>query len=167
MRAVLLIALLSGLAHAQPSAPIPLEPERTFERTLDAGGTDAFTLDLKTDQIVALKIQDHGKDVLLSIYGPDGRLTRAFSSELQEDDPLQFLAGQSGKWTVKVSSRARDSSVTYIISDIKVTGIRVCVRVPDQTEESAVVWGDSLRDLTGATETLVTIRMLHIQFWLA
>jgi enterochelin esterase family protein len=58
--------------------------------------------------------------VILSVYAPDGHLSRAFSSELQEGGPLQFLATQSGRWTVRVSARAK-ASAAYAISGLKVT----------------------------------------------
>ena len=83
-----------------------LEPEKTFHRNLAAGGTDLFALDLKTDQIVQLTLEDQGKDVILSVYSPDGRLSRAFSSERQKGGALQFLATQPGRWGCSRRCRA-------------------------------------------------------------
>ena len=74
-------AVLAAIAFAQAQSPIQLEPEKTFNRNLAAGATDLFALDLKTDQIVQLMLEGQGKDVILSVYNPDGRLSRAFSSE--------------------------------------------------------------------------------------
>jgi hypothetical protein len=66
-------AVLAAIAFAQPQSPTQLEPEKTFNRNLAAGDTDLFALDLNTDQIVRLTLEDQGKDVILSVYG---RLTR-------------------------------------------------------------------------------------------
>jgi len=114
-------AVLAAIAFAQSQSPIQLEPEKTFNRNLAAGGTDLFALDLKTDQIVQLKLEGQGKDVILSVYSPDGRLSRAFSSERQKGDALQFLATQPGRWSLKIAAREGNSPAAYRISDLKIT----------------------------------------------
>jgi hypothetical protein len=118
---ILPIAVLAAAAFAQSQAPIPLEPGKTVNRNIAAGAAETFTLDLKSDQIVALTLEDHGKDVILSVYSPDGRLSRAFSSEHQNGDTVQFLATQSGKWSLKAAARDGGSSAAYTISSVKIT----------------------------------------------
>ena len=113
-------AVLAAIAFAQSQSPIQLEPEKTLNRNL-AGGADLFALDLKTDQIVQLTLEGEGKDVILSVYSPDGRLSRAFSSERQKRDALQFLATQPGRWTLKIAARDANSAAAYRISDLKIT----------------------------------------------
>src|SRR6266436_741509 len=113
-------AVLAAIAFAQPQSPIQLEPEKTFNRNLAAGGADLFALDLKTDQMVQLTLEGQGKDVILSIYRPDGRLSRAFSSERQKGDALQFLATQPGRWSLKIAAREGNSPAAYRISDLKI-----------------------------------------------
>ena len=78
-------AVLAAIAFAQSQSPIQLEPEKTSNRNLANGASDLFALDLKADQIVQLKLEGEGKDVILSVYSPDGRLSRAFSSERQRE----------------------------------------------------------------------------------
>ena len=85
-------AVLAAIAFAQSQPPNQLEPEKTSNRNLATGGSDLFALDLEADQIVQLKLEGEGKDVILSVYSPDGRLSRAFSSECQKGETLQFLA---------------------------------------------------------------------------
>src|ERR1041384_7355567 len=102
-------AILAAIPFAQSQSPIQIEPEKTFNRSLAPGGTDLFTLDVKTDQIVHLTLEGQGKDVILSVYSPDGRLTRAFSSDRQKGDALQFLAMQAGRWTLKIAAREANS----------------------------------------------------------
>lgn len=115
------IAVLALVAFAQSQSPVQLEPEKTFNRSLAAGGADVFALDLKSDQIVQLTLVGQGKDVILSVYSPDGRLSRAFSSERQKRDALQFLATQPGRWALKVAAREANSPAAYRISDLKIT----------------------------------------------
>ena len=111
-----------AIAFAQPQSPIQLEPEKTFNRNLAAGGTDLFALDLKTDQIVQLTLEDQGKDVILSVYSPDGRLSRAFSSERLKGDALQFIATQAGAMgALKVAAREGNAPASYKISDLKIS----------------------------------------------
>jgi enterochelin esterase-like enzyme len=113
-------AVLAAIAFAQSQSPIQLEPEKTFNRNLAAGGTDLFALDLKADLIVQLTLEDEGKDVILSVYSPDGRLSRAFSSEGQRGDALQFLATQPGRWSLKLAAREGNAPASYRISDLKI-----------------------------------------------
>jgi hypothetical protein len=112
---------LRRLALAQSQSPIQLEAEKTFDRSLAAGGNDLFTLDLKTDQIVELKLEDQGRDVILSVYSPDRRLSRAFSSARQKGDALEFLASQPGRWELKVAAREGNAPASYKISDLKIS----------------------------------------------
>lgn len=113
-------AVLAAVAFAQSQSPIQLEPEKTFNRSLVAGGADLFALDLKADQIVQLTLEGEGKDVILSVYSPDGLLSRAFSSERQRGDALQFLATQPGRWTLKVAAREENATAAYRISNLKI-----------------------------------------------
>jgi enterochelin esterase-like enzyme len=113
-------AVLAAIAFAQSQSPIQLEPEKTINRNLAAGATDLFALDLKTDQIVQLMLEGQGKDVILSVYSPDGRLSRAFSSERLKGDALQFLATQPGRWSLKVAARDGNGPASYRISNLKV-----------------------------------------------
>jgi len=117
---IAIFAVLVAIALAQAQSPIQLEVEKTFNRNLAAGGTDLFALDLKTDQIVQLTLEGQGKDVILSVYSPDGRLSRAFSSERLKGDALQFLATQPGRWSLKIAAREGNSSASYRISGLKI-----------------------------------------------
>ena len=118
---IVIAAVLAPIASAQSQSPVQLEPEKTFDRNLAAGGADLFTLDLKIDQIVQLMLEGQGKDVILSVYSPDGRLSRAFSSERLKGDALQFLASQPGRWELKLAAREANSPAAYRISDLKIT----------------------------------------------
>ena len=117
---IILAAALAAIASAQSQSPIQLEPEKTFNRDLAPGATDVFALDLKIDQIVQLKLEGHDKDVILSVYSPDGRLSRAFSSERLKGDALEFLATQPGRWNLKIAVREGSVSAAYRISDLKI-----------------------------------------------
>jgi hypothetical protein len=66
----------------------------TFSRTLAAVAAGILTLDLKSDQIVELTLQDYGKDVILSIYTPDG------PQPIRLNELLQVLL-TGGGWFMK------------------------------------------------------------------
>ena len=117
---IAIFAVLATVAFPQSQPPIQLEPEKTVHRNLAAGGADLFALDLKTDQIVQLSLEGQGKDVILSVYSPDGRLSRAFSSERLKGDTLQFLATQPGRWSIQVAAREGNFPAAYRISDLKI-----------------------------------------------
>src|SRR5581483_10409293 len=115
-----LCAVLAAIALAQSQMPIQLEPGNTYNRNLAAGNTDLFALDLKTDQIVQITLDGQGKDVILSVYSPDGRLSRAFSSDLLKGDAAQFLATQPGRWNVKIVSRDSNAPAAFRISNVSI-----------------------------------------------
>src|SRR5579884_1649709 len=117
---IAIAGVLVAISFAQSQSPIQLEPEKTFNRNLAAGTTDLFALDLKTDQIVQLLLEGQGQDVILSVYSPDGQLSRAFSSERLKGDALQFLATQPGRWSLKVAARDGNAPASYRIADLKV-----------------------------------------------
>jgi hypothetical protein len=58
--------------------------------------------------------------VIFSVYSPDGRLSRAFSSERQKGDALQLLATQPGRWSLTVAAREGNAPASYRISDLKI-----------------------------------------------
>ena len=118
---IAIAAVLAAIAFAQSQSPVQLEPEKTFNRDLAAGATDLFALDLKIDQIVQLTLEGQGKDVILSVYSPDGRVSRAFSSEPLKGDALQFLATQPGRWSLKIAAREANAPAAYRISGLKIT----------------------------------------------
>jgi len=117
---IAICAALFATAFAQSRSPIQLEPEKTLNRSLAARGSDRFALDLKTDQIVQLTLAAQGQDVILSVYSPDGRLSRAFLSEREKAGALQFLATQPGRWNLKIAAREENAPAAYRISDLKI-----------------------------------------------
>ena len=116
-----LLLAQSGIALKQIAPPLRLEPDKTLQRTLSAGATDVFALDLEKDQIVSLALKDQGKDVILAVHGPGGDKRRAFSSQLQNGGPCSFLAVQAGNWTLRVSARDTDAAAAYSISGLNIT----------------------------------------------
>ncbi|HTB64845.1 MAG TPA: hypothetical protein VK727_01370 [Steroidobacteraceae bacterium] len=117
---IAICAALFATAFAQSRPPIQLAPEKTLNRSLAARGSDLFALDLKTDQIVQLTLEGQGQDVILSVYSPDGRLSRAFLSEREKAAALQFLATQPGRWNLKIAAREENAPAAYRISDLKI-----------------------------------------------
>lgn len=153
MRVSLLIAISAiffAAASAQSQSPIHLEPQKTVNRELAAGGADLFALDLKTDQIVQLTLESQDKDVILSVFSPDGGLSRAFSSERQKGDALRFLAVQPGRWTLKIVAREGNAPAAYRISNLKIdtppgpkiaeTDISPRIRKITRQAEAEVFW---------------------------
>jgi len=118
--ASLMIASSAFWQHSQ--AADSLEPGRSYERTLNARATDTYTLNLQKGAVVSFTLKDNGKDiVILTILGPQGDVRRAFSSELERDnESTRFLSNESGAWTFKLSSKAKESSATYALSGLKI-----------------------------------------------
>ena len=123
------------LVGAQIDSPQRLEPDKTVERTLSAGSSDSYTLDLHLRDLVSLKVTGKGQDVILSIFGPAGDLNRAFSSEVQNNGTIRFLASsRAGLWRLLVKARSKDSAAAYSISGVKIT--RASTAPPHVPDES-------------------------------
>ncbi len=123
---------------AQTESPQRLEPEKTVERTLGAGSSDSFVLDLHLGDLVSLKLTGKGQDVILSVFGPEGDLSRAFSSEIVGGDTIRFMATQAGTWRLRAAARSKDSPVTYSISGLKIASAPNMASPSDPNESARI-----------------------------
>jgi len=133
-----LLVSLPLLAVAQPDSPQRLEPDKTVERTLSAGSSDSYALDLHTGDLVSLKLTAKGQDMILSVFEPAGDLSRAFSSEVLDGETIRFVAVRAGSWRLRVAARSKDSPATYFISELKITPPPKVPPPPDPDESARI-----------------------------
>jgi enterochelin esterase family protein len=126
------------LIVAQTDSPQRLEPEKTVERTLSAGSFDSYALDLHFGDLVSLKVTGKGQDVILSVFGPAGDLSRAFSSEVVNGGTVRFFAARAGSWRLRVTARSKASPATYSISELKITSAPNVAPPPDPDESARI-----------------------------
>jgi CHAT domain-containing protein/tetratricopeptide (TPR) repeat protein len=112
---VLLLLTLSLPARAfgtQSEREVPkLELGRLVERTLDGGQTHSYRIALASGQYVHLVVEQRGVDVVVVLFGPDGRKVTEVDSPngTQGPEPVFAIAETSGTYRVEVRSLEEDA----------------------------------------------------------
>lgn len=90
---------------------------RPIERTLAGGQSDEFRLTVARGDFVRIVAAQHGVDVALYLYRPDGTLLlgRNTEPEVQMPEVLVAVADATGVFTLKVTSPGRGPAGRYAI----------------------------------------------------
>lgn len=111
-------------ANAQ-QGPTTLQLGTPVERTLKAGQTQEFTLNLEESSFVQLVVDQRGIDALVKVFSPDGKVLGEYDSPNGADGPehVSFVGGSAGPYLIAVSPLdAGDASTGQI--EIKVLELR-------------------------------------------
>lgn len=101
-----------GVPVAQQSAPSPapveaqqLEQPRPIERTLGAKETHAYSIALDVGQFLDAAVNQRGVDVIVRVFGPDGKLVAEIDSPngAQGDEPIALEAKSGGKYRIEIT----------------------------------------------------------------
>ena len=92
-----------------------LEPQKPTERTLAAKETHAYTIALEAGQFLNAAVNQRGVDVVVRVFGPDGKLVAEIDSPngSQGDEPIALEAKSGGKYRIEVTplEQANNGSV--------------------------------------------------------
>jgi len=82
-----------------------LEPQKPTERTLAAKETHAYTIALEAGQFLNAAVNQRGVDVVVRVFGPDGKLIAEIDSPngSQGDEPIALEAKSGGKYRIEVT----------------------------------------------------------------
>ena len=82
-----------------------LEPQKPTERTLAAKETHAYTIALEAGQFLNAAVNQRGVDVVVRVFGPDGKLVAEIDSPngSQGDEPIALEAKSGGKYRIEVT----------------------------------------------------------------
>ncbi len=107
---VLLIIQLSVFNLAQ-STNQPLEQGKPVERELKGGEVHAYSIQLKSNQLLNLIVDQRGIDVVVELFAPDDKLLREVDSPngTQGPEPLTIVAETSGEYQLKVRSLEKEA----------------------------------------------------------
>jgi erythromycin esterase len=101
----------SGLAEAASSSIAPveaqlLEQSKPIERELRAGETHAYQIKLEAGGFLNAAVNQRGVDVVVRVFGPDGRKIAEIDSPngTQGDEPVLLEAKTNGMYRIEVSS---------------------------------------------------------------
>lgn len=108
-RCILLLLLFGSLfypelARAQ-SEPTNLQPGTPVERTLTASQTHSYNVSLEENQVLQLVVEQHGIDVVVRVFSPNGKRLGEFDSPNGTDGPenVSVIAEATGVYRVDVS----------------------------------------------------------------
>ena len=67
------VCFSEGIAAAEASAPIRLQPGRVISRSMSPLEHHEFVLDFQAGEVAVVTVRQLGIDVVLTVAGPDGR----------------------------------------------------------------------------------------------
>ena len=110
---------------ANAQGPTTLQLGTPIERTLKAGQTQEFTLNLKENTFVQLVVEQRGIDVTVKVFSPSRKLLGDFDSPNGNDGPeyVSFVGIAAGAYSIVVSPLNPDDASTGQI-EIKLLEMR-------------------------------------------
>jgi hypothetical protein len=103
---LLLLTSLFGVQFANAQAgPTSLQPGTPIERTLSAGQSHSYTVNLEQDQFLRLVVDQRGIDVVVRAFSPSGRRLGEFDSPNGTSGPedVTVIAETSGAYRIEVA----------------------------------------------------------------
>ncbi|HYW73276.1 MAG TPA: hypothetical protein VE961_19805 [Pyrinomonadaceae bacterium] len=119
---VLLVALLVAPAVRAQTAVETLESGTTIEKSIAAGQTHSYTLNLEKDQFVQLAVEQRGVDVVVRVFLPNGNLAHEFDSPTGSEgtEYAEVLAESAGAYRVEIAPLGGNETSTSAKYELKV-----------------------------------------------
>ena len=104
-RPTLLPFLFCVFLTANAQGPTTLQLGTPVERTLKAGQTQEFTLNLEENTFVQFVVEQRGIDAVVKVFTPGGKIVGEYDSPNGTDGPehVSFVAGSAGAYLISVS----------------------------------------------------------------
>jgi hypothetical protein len=106
IRALFLLPLaLCVFLTANAQGPTTLQLGTPIERTLKAGQTQEFTINLEENTFVQLVVEQRGIDATVKVFAPSGKIIGDFDSPNGNDGPehVSFVAAAAGPYLIAVT----------------------------------------------------------------
>jgi len=124
------IAILfsTGWAKAQSDS---LQPGITIQRNLAGGQSQRFTITLEQDQFLQFVVDQHGIDVIVRVFSPEGKSLGEFDSPNGTEGPenVSVICATSGIYRIEVAPLGQFENVAPGRFEIKIVELR---RATDQ-----------------------------------
>src|SRR5262249_52148326 len=80
-------------------------PGKAIERAMSAGQVHSYTISLEKDQFLQLAVEQHGVDVVVRVFLPDGKLLRQFDSPTGTEgtEYAEVISETAGTYRVEVA----------------------------------------------------------------
>src|SRR5262249_17797852 len=109
-----LLLLLIAPATFGQGVTVSLQPGIPIEKSMASGQTHSYILNLEKDQFAQIDVEKHGVEIVLRMFGPDGRLVRESdeSNGTDNTENIQIVVESRGSYRLEVSSlEEADNSV--------------------------------------------------------
>src|SRR5262249_68239 len=102
-----------------------LEPGQPIERELAGGQSHAYQLTLADGQYVNLVVDQRGIDVVVKLFGPDGKAIMEFDSEsrVQGQESVSLVAEAEGSYQLSVQPKLNNAAAGRY--EIRIEALRV------------------------------------------
>src|SRR5215831_1216048 len=83
-----------------------LQAGKTFQKSLGAGQTHNYTLNLEKDQFVQLAVEQNEVDVMIRVFLPNGNLLRAFDSPTGSEgtEYAEVVSESAGAYRIEIAA---------------------------------------------------------------
>ena len=105
LSSLLFFALLFVPAINGQTQPEPLQPHKTVEKSISAGQTHSYSLNLEKDQYVQLAVEQNGIDVVLRVFLPNGNLLHEFDSPTGKEgtEYAEVISEKAGIYRIEIA----------------------------------------------------------------
>jgi CHAT domain-containing protein/Tfp pilus assembly protein PilF len=122
---IVTVLLLTTFASAQTLPEVrALEQNKPIECELKGGETHAYSISLTAGQFVSAIVDQRGVDVVVELFGPDGKQLSEFDSPsgTNAPEPVSFVAKSSGAHQIRVRSFEKTAATGFY--EIRVEAVR-------------------------------------------
>src|SRR5262245_33986192 len=99
-----LLLLLVAPASFGQGASVSLQPGIPIEKSMAAGQTHSYIINLEKDQFAQIAVEKRGVEIVLRMFAPDGKLVREFDSSNGNDgtEYAEIVVDTRGPYSVDV-----------------------------------------------------------------
>jgi len=139
---ILILSLWSFSLAQNPPEIGELEQGKPIERELAGGEVHAYSIQLTAGQFLSVVVDQRGIDVVVSLFGPDGKQLIEVDSPsgAKGPEPVSFVATSSGAHQIRV--RSLDKAAGPGRYEVKVEALRTATpreKLESQAKELAQV----------------------------
>jgi len=166
-RSITLLGLiLTVLLPVEPteaqSKSTSLQPGVTIENALALGQSHSFTINLEEDQFLQLVVDQHGIDVIVRVFSPEGKSLGEFDSPNGNEGPenVSLVSVVAGVYRIEVSPLGQMANAPPGRYEIRVLELRHATEDELQSgKNQEVLKARGLALLAETAETLAQIRL--------
>ncbi len=114
-----ILCLAVHFCYSQTSEITALETGKTIDREISGGRKHIFQINLEKGQYANILLEQKGIDVLIRVFGADGKLTSEFDREVRANgvETVEIVASENGAFKLEVEAKVKNApSASYKIT---------------------------------------------------